>query len=129
MTSKALARFVSWMPVVGVLALCVGLLGLPEGARAKEFLFEAHELGKGKGPFEMGETEIWLPTAVVIDQKEDLSEPIWFVIKNPTGIDHEFAVGGSSCFCLKKRRSPRQSWILAPPGHSPETSQCRFTSR
>jgi len=94
MTSKGLARFVSWIPLVGVLVLCVGLWGLPEGAGAKEFWFEAQELGKGKGPFEMGETEIWLPTAVVIDQKEDLNEPVWFVIKNPTGIDHEFAVGG-----------------------------------
>jgi hypothetical protein len=94
MTSKGLARFVSWIPLIGVPALCVGLLGLPEGVGAKEFLFEAQELGKGKGPFEMGETEIWLPTAVIIDQKEDLTEPLWFVIKNPTGIDHEFAVEG-----------------------------------
>lgn len=94
MTRKGLVRFVFLMPLVGALALCGCLLNLPEGAQAKEFWFEAQELGKGKGPFEMGETEIWLPTAVVIDQKEDLNEPLWFVIKNPTGIDHEFAVGG-----------------------------------
>lgn len=94
MTSKGLVRFVCLRHLVGALAIWVGLLSLPEGAQAKEFWFEAQELGKGKGPFEMGETEIWLPTAVVIDQKEDLNEPLWFVIKNPTGIDHEFAVGG-----------------------------------
>ena len=94
MTSKALGQFFSWMLLIGVMALCVGLLGLFEEVGVKEFWFEAQELGKGKGPFEMGETEIWLPTAVVIDQKEDLNEPLWFAIKNPTGIDHEFAVGG-----------------------------------
>lgn len=94
MTSKELFGFFPWMPLIGAIALCAGLSALPEGAGAKEFWFEAQELGKGKGPFEMGETEIWLPTAVVIDQKEDLKEPLWFVVKNPTGVDHEFAVGG-----------------------------------
>ena len=94
MTSKKLLRFFSWMPLIGALALCAGLLGLPEGAGAKEFWFEAQEPGKGKGAFEMGETEVWLPTSVIINQKEDLTEPLWFVVKNPTGIDHEFAVWG-----------------------------------
>ena len=94
MTSQELCRFFSWMPLIGAIARYAGLLGLPEGAGAKEFRFEAEELGKGKGAFEMGETEIWLPTAVVIDQKEDLNEPVWFVLKNPTGVDHEFAVWG-----------------------------------
>ena len=94
MTSKGLFQFVSWMPLIGALALCAGLFGLPEGAGAKEFWIVAQELGKGKGAFEMGETEIWLPTAVIIDQKEDLNEPLWFVVQNPTGVDHEFAVWG-----------------------------------
>ena len=94
MTSKGLFQFVSWMPLIGALALCAGLFGLPEGAGAKEFWFVAQELGKGKGAFEMGETEIWLPTAVIIDQKEDLNEPLWFVVQNPTGVEHEFAVWG-----------------------------------
>lgn len=94
MTSKGLLRIFSWMPLIGALTLCTGLFGLPGWAGAKEFWFEAQELGKGKGAFEMGETEIWLPTTVVIDQKEDLKEPLWFVVKNPTGIDHEFAVWG-----------------------------------
>lgn len=94
MTSRRPWQFFSWMPLIGVGVLCAGLFGLPEEVDAKEFWFEAQELGKGKGPFEMGETEIWLPTAVVIDQKEDLNEPLWFVVKNPTGVDHEFAVAG-----------------------------------
>jgi len=94
MTRKGLFQFVSWMPLIGALALCAGLLGLPEGAEAKEFWFVAEELGKGKGAIEMGETEIWLPNAVIINQKEDLNEPLWFVIQNPTGVDHEFAVWG-----------------------------------
>lgn len=94
MTSKGLFHFFSWVPLVGMLGLGTSLFSMPEWALAKEFWFEAQELGKGKGAFEMGETEIWLPTSVVIDQKEDLNEPLWFVIKNPTGIDHEFAVWG-----------------------------------
>ena len=93
MRSKGLLRFFASMRLIAVLALCVDVFGRPE-AHAKEFWFEAQELGKEKGVFEMGETEIWLPTAVVIDQKEDLNEPLWFVVQNSTGIDHEFAVGG-----------------------------------
>jgi hypothetical protein len=94
MASKGLVQFFSWMPLIGALALCTGLLGLPEGAGAKEFWFVAQELGKGKGAFEMGETEVWLPNTVIINQKEDLNEPLWFIVQNPTGIDHEFAVWG-----------------------------------
>ncbi len=94
MTSTGRWRFISRLPLIGACALCAGLFGLPEGAGAKEFWFEAQELGKGKGAFDMGETEIWLPTSVLIDQKEDLNEPVWFVVQNPTGIDHEFAVWG-----------------------------------
>ena len=93
MRSNGLLPIFPWMYLIAALASCIDVLGLPE-AHAKEFWFEAQELGKEKGVFEMGETEIWLPTTVVIDQKEDLDEPLWFVVQNPTGIDHEFAVGG-----------------------------------
>lgn len=81
-------------PLLGALALCAFLVGLAGEAEAKEFKFTAQELAKGKKPIEPGGIEIWLPNSVVIDQKEDLNEPIWFVLENPTGIDHEFAVGG-----------------------------------
>jgi len=94
MARKRLIQFFSWMPLISALALCTGLFGLPKGAEAKEFVFVAQELGKGGGAFEMGETEVWLPNAVIINQKEDLNEPLWFVIQNPTGIDHEFAIWG-----------------------------------
>ena len=75
-------------------ALCALLVGLTGAAEAKEFKFTAQELATGKGAFEIGDIEIWLPNAVVIDQKEDLKEPLWFVFENPTGVDHEFSVGG-----------------------------------
>ena len=105
MKGKGFFRFFSWMRPIGALALCAGLLGFP-GAGAKEFWFEAQELGKGKGVFEMGETEIWLPTTVAIDQKKDLNEPLWFVVRNPTGIDHEFAVGGLSMLVPEEEAIP-----------------------
>jgi hypothetical protein len=50
MTSKGRGPFFSWMRLIGAFGLCAGLFGLPEGAGAKEFWFEAHELGKGRGP-------------------------------------------------------------------------------
>lgn len=81
-------------PFLTALALCAFVVGLTGAAEAKEFRFIAQELAKGKGAVEMGEVEIWLPNAVVIDQKEDLREPLWFVLENPTGVDHEFSVGG-----------------------------------
>lgn len=75
-------------------ALCALLVGLTGAAEAKEFKFTAQELAEGKGAVGMGDIEIWLPNAVVIDQKEDLTEPLVFVLENPTGVDHEFSVGG-----------------------------------
>lgn len=80
--------------VLTALALCALLVGLTGAAAAKEIKFTAQELATGKGAFEMGDIEIWLPNAVVIDQKEDLKEPLWFAFENPTGVDHEFSVGG-----------------------------------
>ncbi|MDF0650518.1 MAG: hypothetical protein P0121_03495 [Nitrospira sp.] len=94
MRGKGLLQFCSWMRLIPALPLCAALISLPEWARAKEFWFVAQELGQEKGTFEMGETEIWLPNAVIIDQKEDLDEPLWFVLQNPTDVDHEFAVWG-----------------------------------
>ncbi len=85
-------------PFLKALALCAFLVGLTGEAEAKEFRFVASELAKGKGAVEIGETEIWLPTAVIIDQKGDLKEPLYFVLGNPTGVDHEFAVAGLFMF-------------------------------
>ena len=83
-----------WMYVISAVVLCAGLVAVAEESEAKDFVFVAQEWGKEGGPFEMGEMEVWLPNAVVINQKEDLGEPLWFVIQNPTGIDHEFAIWG-----------------------------------
>lgn len=88
--------------LLAALALCALLVGLTGVAEAKEFKFIAQELAKGKGAFELGEIEIWLPNAVVIDQKEDLKEPLWFVLENPTGLDHEFSVGGLFMYPTKE---------------------------
>ncbi|MCS6306145.1 MAG: hypothetical protein H8K07_21150 [Nitrospira sp.] len=93
MRSQGLLRFFSWIRLIAALALCADVFDRPE-THAREFWFEAQELDKEKGTLEAGETKIWLPPAVVIDQKEDLNEPLWFIVQNPTGIDHEFAVGG-----------------------------------
>ena len=106
MRSKGLLPVFPWLCLIGALALCAGFFGLSEGAGAKEFRFAAQELDKGKGVSEMGETEIWLPTTVVIDQKEDLNEPLWFVVQNPTGIDHEFAVEGLSMLVSEEEAIP-----------------------
>ena len=83
-------------------ALCAFLVGVTGTAEAKELRFIAQELAKGKGAFEIGEIEIWLPNAVVIDQREDLKEPLWFVLENPTSIDHEFSVGGLFMYATKE---------------------------
>jgi hypothetical protein len=74
-------------------ALCALLVGLTGAAEAKEFKSTAQELAEGKGAVGMGGIEILIPNAVVIDQKEDLTEPLMFVLENPTGFDHEFSVG------------------------------------
>ncbi len=121
MMRKGLSSCFSWIPLIGALALWVGLLGLPEGAGAKEFWFEAQELGKGKGPFEMGETEIWLPAALVIDQKEDLNEPLWFVVKNSTGVDHEFAVAGLFMLVSEEEAIPETKLDPASAGLLPRS--------
>ncbi len=95
-------QFFPLMPLIVAFAMCGFVFGLPGGAGAKEFKFVAQELAKEKGAFEMGEIEIWLPNAVVIDQKEDLKEPMWFVLENPTGVDHEFSVGGLFMYPTKE---------------------------
>jgi len=36
----------------------------------------------------------WSPSEVTIDQKNDLKEPLYFILENQTGVDHEVAVHG-----------------------------------
>ncbi|MEW6248101.1 MAG: hypothetical protein AB1555_15510 [Nitrospirota bacterium] len=71
---------------IGVSLLVVASALSAEVASAKEIRFIAQEMAK--------ERAIWQPGTIVIDQKTDLKEPLYFVLENPTGTDHEFAVGG-----------------------------------
>ena len=71
--------------LITALALVVVMVYGSSEALAKEFRFVAQELGKGA---------IWQPTTVVIEQKNDLKEPLYFVLENPTSMEHEFAVSG-----------------------------------
>ncbi|ALA59428.1 hypothetical protein [Nitrospira moscoviensis] len=69
------------------LALLVGAATLSAGvASARDVTFIAQELAKDRA--------IWQPGMVMMDQRQDLKEPLFFVLENPTGTEHEFAVGG-----------------------------------
>jgi hypothetical protein len=75
-----------WLGLVGAaivgIFVCIG-----EGtASAKDFRFIAQEPAPDRA--------IWAPSAVLIDQENDLKEPVYFVLENPTGTDHDFAVHG-----------------------------------
>lgn len=67
--------------IVG-LFVCIG-----EGtASAKDIRFIAQEPAADRA--------IWAPGAVLIDQENDLKEPLYFILENPTSTDHDFAVHG-----------------------------------
>jgi hypothetical protein len=69
------------------LALLMGTATLSVSvASARDVTFIAQELAK--------ERAIWQPGMIVIDQRQDLKEPLVFVLENPSGTDHEFAVRG-----------------------------------
>jgi hypothetical protein len=81
-----MCRWTSLKMHVG-LALLVGAATFSVGvASARDAMFIAQELAKDRA--------IWQPGMVVIDQRQDLKEPLFFVLENPTGTEHEFAVGG-----------------------------------
>ena len=71
--------------LITVLALVIVMAYGGTEALAKELRFVAQELGKGA---------IWQPSTVVIEQKRDFQDPLYFVLENPTSIEHEFAVSG-----------------------------------
>ena len=69
------------MAIVGILLL------IGEGsASAKDIRFIAQEPAPDRA--------IWAPSAVLIDQENDLKEPLYFILENPTSTDHDFAVHG-----------------------------------
>lgn len=55
-------------------------------ASAKDIRFIAQEPAPDRA--------IWTPSVVIIDQKNDLKEPLYFILENATGADHDFAVQG-----------------------------------
>ncbi len=69
------------MAIIGIFA-CIG-----EGtASAKDIRFIAQQRASGE--------PVWAPSEITIDQKNDLKEPLYFILENTTGLDHEFAVHG-----------------------------------
>jgi hypothetical protein len=75
-----------WLGLV-VIAVVAVFAWIGEGtASAKDIRFIAQEAAP--------ERAIWAPSAVMIDQKNDLKEPLFFILENPTGTDHDFAVNG-----------------------------------
>lgn len=69
------------MTIIGIFA-CIG----QPAASAKDIRFTAQEKAPGQ--------PVWAPGHVTIDQKNDLKEPLYFVLENTTGTDHEFAIHG-----------------------------------
>jgi hypothetical protein len=76
-----------WMGLVGmaILGIFAGI-GQGETASAKDIRFIAQEPATDRA--------MWQPGVVMIDQKNDLKEPLYFILENPTGTDHGFAVHG-----------------------------------
>src|SRR5262245_25042579 len=75
-----------WLGLVGTVIIgflaCIGA----GTASARDIRFIAQEPAPGR--------LIWTPSEVTIDQKNDLKEPLHFILENSTGFDHEFAVHG-----------------------------------
>ena len=60
----------------------------------------------------------WSPTEVTIDQKNDLNEPLYFILENPTGVDHEFAVHGLYETIEEYSTTPRFGQYFTGPKHT-----------
>ena len=91
------------MAIIGVFA-CMG----DETASAKEIRFIAQDRATG-GP-------VWGPNEVVtIDQKNDLKEPLYFILENTTGTDHEFAVHGLYELVTEQITTPQGSDYYTGP--------------
>lgn len=87
-----------WIGLVGIALIGIlGLVGQGETASAKEIRFIAGEPATDRS--------IWQPGAGVIDQKNDLKEPLYFILENPTGTDHESAVHGLYTFLPDWKKS------------------------
>jgi hypothetical protein len=85
----------------------LGMVGQRGTASAKEIRFIAHE--------PVSDRAIWSPGAVKIDQKKDLKEPLFFILENPTGADHDFAVHGLYAILPEEIRSGMRSEYFTGP--------------
>lgn len=101
-----------WSGLIGM-ALLSFLTGIGQGetALAREIRFIAQDIAKDRA--------IWQPGMVRIVQKDDLGEPLYFNLENPTGSDHEFAVQGLYAVLPQEMTSGMKSDIfIGPfPGH------------
>ena len=82
-----------WSGLVGLVLVSVLVgIGQEETVLAKEIRFIVGDVpGEGQN---RANQAIWTPSEVLIDQKADLGEPLYFVLENPTGTVHEFVVHG-----------------------------------
>lgn len=94
--------------LVGIALLGVlGMVGQGGTASAKEIRFIASGIAT--------ERAIWQPGMVMIDQKNDLKEPLYFILENPTETDHEFAVHGLYAILPEQITSGMRSDVFTGP--------------
>ena len=94
-----------WSGLVGLVLVSVLVgIGQEETVLAKEIRFIVSDVGEGQ---DRSNRKVWVPGVVLIDQKADLGEPLYFVLENPTETDHEFAVHGLNMF-LPDQKAPDQ---------------------
>src|SRR5262245_40182140 len=88
-----------WLGLVGTVIIgflaCIGA----GTASAKDIRFIAQE----PVPDQLS----WTPSKVTIDQKNDLKEPLNFILENSTRVDHEFAIHGLYEEISEYQTSPR----------------------
>jgi len=87
-------------------------IGQEEVVLAKDILFNA-DGGAGEGQNRANVT-LWVPTAIHINQKQDLGEPLYFILENPTDTDHEFAVHGLYMFPPEQKTRDKTMPIRVP---------------
>lgn len=93
--------------VVIALVSVLGMVGQGGTASAKDVRFIAREPAPDRA--------IWHPGAVMIDQKKDLKEALYFILENPTGTEHEFAVHGLYTILPEQITSGMRSDVFIGP--------------
>jgi len=103
-----------WSGLVGMVLVSIFLMGIgqEEVVLAKDILFKA-DAGVGEGQ-NRANVALWVPSAIHIDQKQDLGEPLYFILENPTELDHEFAVHGLYMF-LPEQKTRNETMPIKVP--------------